>query len=90
MYPPNNICTLLVDLFCRRGSIVVTFKITFTSAVPFSPSVITTTLAEGLKKGLGDFEVVGFQGQVLGKLLPVFCSVYCFYQEYHITCYMYY
>ena len=63
---------------------MVTFKITFTSAVPFSPSVITTTLAEGLKKGLGDFEVVGFQGQVLGKLLPVFCSVYCFYQEYYM------
>ena len=86
MYPLDNILTLLVDLFCRKGSIVVTFIIRSrakpgSTAVPFNPSDITNALTEGLKKGLGDFEVKGSL-QVLGKLLPVFCSVYCFYQEY--------
>ena len=79
MYPPNNICTLLVDLFCRKGSIEVTFIIRSrakqgSTAAPFSPSDITAKLAEALEKGLGDFEVKGGL-QVLGKLLPVFCSV---------------
>ena len=86
MYSLNNICTLLVDLFCRKGSIVVTFIIrsrakSGSTAVPVNPMDITNALTEGLKKGLGDFEVKGGL-QILGKLLSVFCSVYCFYQEY--------
>ena len=71
-----------MDLFCRKGSIEVTFKILSrakpgSTAGPFNPSAITSALAEGLEKGLGDFEVKGGL-QVLGKLLPVFCSVSCF------------
>ena len=79
MYPLKNICTLLVDLFCRKGSIVVNFIIRSrakpgSTAVPFNPLDITNALVEGLKKGLGDFEVKGSL-QVLGKLLPVFWPV---------------
>ena len=79
MYRLNHICTLLVDLFCRKGSTVVTFKIRSrakpgSTAAPFSTSDITAKLAEALEKGLGDFEVKGGL-QVLGKLLPVFWPV---------------
>ena len=78
MYPLKNICTLLVDLFCRKGSIVVTFIIRSrakpgSTAVTVNPSNITNALTEGLKKGLGDFEVKGGL-QILGKLLSVLLS----------------